>query len=197
MSVYKLVLASGSPRRKEILENLKFDFEIVLPDIDEELTDKMSPAKLAYSLSEDKVLAVKSKLGKVAESRWIAAFDTIVVCRGKVLGKPESRDKAGEMLELLSGTTHEVITGMALSCPGEWIIQGRAVKTRVKFRKMAEHEIDFYLDTDEWQGVAGAYRIQQRASFFIDSISGCYFNVVGLPVSEFYKILEKNNYSFS
>ncbi|MBN2737418.1 MAG: septum formation protein Maf [Spirochaetales bacterium] len=196
MNKAKLILASGSPRRKEILENLHFDFDIMIPDTIEDLSRNLPPGQLAMALAREKAVAVRKAVCGSDASKWIAAFDTIVVCGKKVLGKPFDQGAARAMLEQLSGRDHDVITAVALSCPGKPRIVERTVKTRVRFKALSNAEIDFYLGTKEWIGVAGAYRIQERGGFFIKSIFGCYFNVVGLPISAFYDMLCENKYSF-
>jgi septum formation protein len=191
-----IILASASPRRKEILEGLRVPFEVVTTRVDEEKYARFPAAKQVKLLAADKAMACFELL-KNENPGWIAAFDTLVEARGRILGKPENREDAGRMLSHLSGKTHSVYTGIALFSEIGKRLDTRFAKTRVHFIKMSGKEIEFYLDTGEWEDVAGAYRVQERASLFIDRIKGSYSNVVGLPISLFYAMLRDANYTFS
>lgn len=177
----RLLLASVSPRRREILENLGFVFEILPTGVDEEQVPWRDPLEGAKLAARRKALA-----GRRARPRaTIIAADTIVVCRGERLGKPDGEDNARVMLEKLSGRAHEVVTGIALLAPPDLMLV-EAESTRVFMRRLAAGEIERYIATGEPFGKAGAYAIQGHASAFIERIEGCYFNVVGLPVARLF-----------
>ena len=176
----RVVLASKSPRRKEILENLGLKFDIVTADADES-SDIREPGALVMALAEKKGVAVRERLGADADTALVIACDTLVYCNGEFLGKPKSREDAWRMIEMLSGSSHEVISGIYLSYKGESTTA--YASTRVIFDKMTNSEIEAYLNTDEPYDKAGAYAIQGLASAHIKGIEGDYFNVVGLPVN--------------
>jgi septum formation protein len=181
-----LVLASASPRRREILERLGFEFEVLPAGIEENDVACGDHARFAT------LLAVK-KAEETRRARPLAtviAADTIVVCGESRLGKPIDGADASAMLRLLSGRVHEVVTGVALIAPdGRRLAE--AETTRVYFRALTEAEIARYVATGEPFGKAGAYAIQGYAAPFIEKIEGCYFNVVGLPVSLLFTMLAK------
>lgn len=176
----RVILASKSPRRKEILENLGLKFDIVTADADES-SDIRKPGELVMTLAERKGLAVKEKLGAGADESIIIACDTLVYCNGEFLGKPKDREDAERMIRMLSGGSHEVISGIYVSYNGENTTA--FASTKVIFDKMTDGEIEAYLNTDEPYDKAGAYAIQGLASEHIKGIEGDYFNVVGLPVN--------------
>lgn len=182
----RLVLASASPRRREILERLGFEFEILPANVDEREIIWDEPVRCASLLAELK--AVEAQL--VRPRKTIIAADTIVVCDGRRLPKPQNAPEAAGMLKVLSGGMHEVITGIALLAPpNRRIIETE--RTKVYFRELGEDEITKYIDTGEPFDKAGAYAIQGHASVFIERIEGCYFNVVGLPVQRLFKMFER------
>ena len=176
------ILASKSPRRREILQNLGVRFEVVTADTDESstLTD---PCTLVEELSLRKGLAVRERLieqGRFDPNTVIIASDTVVSADGKILGKPRDERDAAEMLRCLSGREHEVISGISLIGSERQGVSHDL--TRVKFATLTERQIDFYLRSGEPFDKAGAYAVQGLASMWIEGIRGCYFNVVGLPV---------------
>ena len=176
------ILASKSPRRREILQNLGVRFEIVTADTDESstLTD---PQRLVEELSLRKGLAVRDALraeGRDLSKTVIIASDTVVALDGKILGKPRDTDDASRMLHMLSGRRHDVISGIALIGDGKSAVSHEM--THVRFAPLTEENIAFYLRSGEPYDKAGAYAIQGLASMWIEGIEGCYFNVVGLPV---------------
>ena len=175
-----VILASKSPRRKEILENLGLKFDIVTADADES-SDIREPGRLVMTLAERKGLAVKEKVGAEADSSIIIACDTLVYCNGEFLGKPKSRKDAERMIRMLSGNAHEVISGIFLSHNGKCATA--YASTKVIFDEMSDGDIEAYLNTDEPYDKAGAYAIQGLSSAHIKGIEGDYFNVVGLPVN--------------
>lgn len=186
----KIILASKSPRRKEILTNLNIDFEIITADTDES-SDIKKPEKLVKELALRKANAVKNLLianGNFNDDTIIIGCDTIVALKNKILGKPKDRKDAAEMLAMLSGNKHRVISGLAVLKGEKSYISNET--TRVYFDNLSEAEINDYISSGECDDKAGSYGIQGLASKFIKKIDGCYFNVVGLPVNLLYRILK-------
>lgn len=179
-----LILASASPRRKDLLEQLGLTFEIETADIDE--TPQLAEDPIAYvkRLAEHKAAAVFARYTtRQGRARMIIlGADTTVVCAGQILGKPTDRADAARMLRLLSGRTHQVITGVALVSDSPTPVVEAEI-TDVEFNPLTDDQIADYVATGEPMGKAGAYAIQGRAARFIPRISGCYFNVVGLPLA--------------
>ena len=175
-----LILASKSPRRKEILENLGLKFDIVVADADES-SDIREPALLVETLATRKGRAVAEKMGDNAEELLIIACDTLVYAEGEFLGKPRDRADAERMIRKLSGNTHSVVSGIYIFLGGKEVTA--AAETKVKFDQLTEGEIEAYLNTSEPYDKAGAYAIQGKAGVYISGIEGDYFNVVGLPVN--------------
>lgn len=188
----KYILASASPRRRELLEQLGLNFDIVVAPIDESGIDKgMAPDLYTGVLSMYKAAAVAKVLREQGRSKEIIiAADTIVYLDGQILGKPEDEKEAKEMLSSLSGREHEVYTGLCVMRIKDGYSVSRSVKTTVVFKELSDTEIDAYLKTMEYSDKAGSYAIQGKASAFIKGISGDYFNVVGLPLQELYDILK-------
>ena len=191
----KIILASSSPRRKTILKQLHIPFRVIIPRVREDAVTLNAATELARALAGQKAAAVAARL-RPGVCRWILGVDTLVTLDGKIFGKPGDRQEAATMLAKLSGRVHQVISGIALLPNPGTGIQSRVVSSDVKFKHMTAKEIDFYLDTGEWQGAAGGYRIQERAALFIESIKGSYSNIVGLPISVFYGMLRENKYNF-
>ena len=186
----KWVLASSSPRRREILSSLGLRFRIEPSRIPEpECPCGQEPSRCAVRLSRAKALAV----GRRHKSEVVIGADTVVYCKGVILGKPSDQNDAKAMLRRLSGRWHEVITGLCLYDCGP----GRSVssysRSRVHFRRLSDADIDWYISTGEYRDKAGAYAIQGYASLFVDRIEGCYFNIVGFPVSTFYTLCRRLN----
>lgn len=178
-----LVLASASPRRREILERLGFEFEVIPAELEE--AHSGDPVESVKLLAELKAVETQS----IRPRKTVLAADTIVLCDGVSLGKPAGRDEAAGMLRSLSGKRHEVITGMALVAPpNKRVID--AESTGVYFREISDSMIERYVSTGEPLDKAGAYGIQGLASAFVERIEGCYFNVVGLPVSLLFRMFE-------
>lgn len=188
----KYILASASPRRRELLEQLGIDFDIMVAPIDESGIDKsMTPDLYTGVLSMYKAAAVAKVLREQGRTKeLIIAADTIVYLDGKILGKPADDNDAKRMIMELSGKEHEVYTGLCVMRIKDGYSVSRSVKTMVSFKNLSEEEIDAYIKTGEPSDKAGAYAIQGKASAFIKGIEGDYFNVVGLPLSELYDILK-------
>lgn len=176
----RLILASASPRRAEILRDAGFHFSVLSSAVDETPFPGESPQEHVERLAEAKAeLAVARTVGPAI----IIAADTVVVLEGKVIGKPRSTDDARLMLEQLSGRTHSVITGVTLVRLPDSERRSFVESTLVHFTTLSSEEILRYLATDEPYDKAGAYAIQGRAGRFVSRVEGCYFNVVGLPLA--------------
>ncbi len=182
----RVVLASKSPRRREILENLGVKFDIVVADADES-SDIREPRELVMTLAARKGRAVREMLGEDIADTLIIASDTLVYADGEFLGKPRNRADAERMIKMLSGSEHSVVSGIYIYYNGREVRE--SAETKVIFGEITKAEREAYLDTSEPYDKAGAYAIQGRASAFIEGIEGDYFNVVGLPVRTLYNTL--------
>lgn len=184
----KLVLASKSPRRAEILRAVGWAFEAIAAGIDETRYASEDPVSYVKRLARSKAetVALKTPAGVVLGA------DTVVVIDNQILGQPQDDEDARRMLRLLSGKWHEVLTGVALVRARD-LAQGSVghETTRVRFCEMSQDEIDWYVSSGEPQGKAGAYAIQGRGALFIEEIQGDYFNVVGLPARLIYELSRK------
>jgi septum formation protein len=178
-----LVLASASPRRREILRSLGFEFEVLPAALDEEELRWDDPLRNARILAELKAVGAQ----RLRPRKTIIAADTEVVKGTVVFGKPADPREAAEMLGALSGGRHEVVTGVALIAPPNIRIV-EVERTAVYFRELTGREIRQYIETEEPFGKAGAYAVQGHASVFVERIEGCYFNVVGLPVPRLFSM---------
>lgn len=170
-----IILASGSPRRKELLKLLYCDFKIIPADIDEKVSDISDP----YSVSE--TLAVKKAISVKSNSSLVIGCDTVVISDGKIMGKPNNSQEAFQMLSSLSGKIHDVVTGVCLCYKGKSYSFKEI--TNVEFYPLTDEEISAYIMTGECKDKAGAYGIQGLGSLFVKGINGDFYNVVGLPVS--------------
>jgi septum formation protein len=185
-----VVLASASPRRHELLQLLIEDFKIDSCEVDESPFAGETPACLVLRLAEAKARAIQQKqLGFI-----VVGADTIVVCDGRIMGKPGSKEEAREMLQQIRGKTHEVFTGLCVLSPTHCLKE--LARSEVTFNWMSESEINEYLESGEPFDKAGAYAIQGFASRYIQGIKGCYFNVVGLPIALLYNMLQRTGFSF-
>lgn len=169
-----LILASKSPRRRELLSLITKDFEIKTADVDEALPDGISPDKAVEYLSKIKAEPFRNGIDT------IIGADTVVAVDNKIFGKPSSRKEAFEMLKTLSGRQHSVFTGVTVIKPEETVTF--CTETKVKFFDLSDDEINCYIETDECFDKAGAYGIQQKGALLVERIDGDYFNVVGLPI---------------
>jgi len=178
----EIALVSSSPRRREILEMVGFNFRVLKVNAVEK--EYSSPYETAVKNAESKLLAAKDQIfpGEVG-----LAADTIVVLGDRILGKPSSREEAVEFLKMLSGFWHTVITGFSL------LIDGRIIssyeESRVKFKRLTREEIEWYVSTGEPLDKAGAYGVQGKGALFVERIEGDFFNVMGLPIGKIYDIL--------
>lgn len=181
----KIVLASGSPRRSEIMSSVGWPFTKDVPDIDESERDGESPENYVCRLAREKAQAVAgSHPGEI-----VLAADTTVVIDGKIIGKPTDEEHAREMIQMLSGNWHEVLTGVAVARNGNAEVGMQ--RTRVKFARMNEKEIEYLVSEGDPLDKAGAYAVQAQAALFIEAIDGDYWNVVGLPISLVYEMVKK------
>jgi septum formation protein len=187
-----LILASASPRRRDLLEQIGLTFEIETADIDETPQLAEDPKSYTMRLAEHKAAAVMAKLAKQRDPARLVVLgaDTTVVCGGQILGKPVDEADAVRMLRLLSGKTHQVITGVAV-VTGMAAPLVEAEVTEVVVNALTQRQIADYVTTGEPMGKAGGYAIQGRAARFIPRIEGCYFNVVGLPLARVSAMLDR------
>ncbi len=183
----KIILASQSPWRKIILENLGLTFEVVVSDYEEDMTLKLPPHKLALTLARGKADAVAAR----HPDALIIAADTFVIFGDELMGKPGTQERAVEMLTKLSGTWHEIITGFVILDGETGQEAAQLVSTRVHLRDAEAEEIAAYVATGEPLNVAGGYAMQGRAGTLIDRVEGDYWNIVGLPMAALVVELKK------
>ena len=178
----KLILGSGSPRRQQLLQQLGVVFTSDAPDVDESLLADESPVEYVLRLAVTKARVVVSRHpGSV-----VLGADTTVFHDGNILGKPESKDDGVAMLKALSGTTHEVVSGVAIIADREEVF---SVISKVTFRRLNAAEIDWYWDSGEPADKAGGYGLQGAGGAFVETIEGSYSNVIGLPLAETVRVL--------
>jgi len=183
----KFILASASPRRATLLHNLGLDFATVPADIDESIQPEEEPVDAVMRIARAKSGAVSNH----HPDSIVIAADTVVVCKGQILGKPADDREAFSMLSMLSGAEHQVITGLSVldTATGQGEVDYEL--TRVWFRELENEEIKAYIASGEPRDKAGAYGIQGLAALFVAGIDGCYYNVVGLPLSRLYLMLKR------
>jgi len=200
MTQVNIILASSSPRRKNLLETIKLDFEIILPDDVESEIQNFVPLQdffsryvedIAFSKAQnvaDKILLnplkektkIRGTMERDSKDSLIIGADTIVAIDNKILGKPKTEQEAYEMLQTLNDRWHEVFTGVAIISPSQSVKAHKISK--VKFKKLTDEEIKSYIKTKEPMDKAGAYALQGIGSVFVEKIDGCYTNVIGLPL---------------
>ncbi len=186
----QLILASASPRRLELLAQIGIVPDQVIPaDIDETpLKDELPPAYVArIALAKAKAIHAQH------EQAFVIAADTTVAVGRRILGKPKNRDEAARFLKLLSGRSHRVLTGLCIIAPGGKIAQ-RVGISAMQFKQLTKADLDWYLNSGEWQGVAGTYAIQGRAEAFVTQINGTISNIIGLPLRETLQLLQGLGY---
>ena len=174
-----VILASKSPRRKEILETMGVQFEIDVADVDESVDVCLSPVEAVCEISKRKAQKVAERHG---EDEIVISADTVVVIDGKIIGKPKDKEDAFCILKNLSGRTHEVYTGFTVCANGKTKTDFEV--TKVHFKELCDDDIRRYIATGEPMDKAGAYGIQQKGNLFVDYIHGDYYNVVGFPISK-------------
>lgn len=183
----KIVLASASPRREEILKITGLDFEICISDYEEDIDLPLPPHELAKFLSGKKAEAVLHKY----KNAIVISADTFIAFQNKVLGKPHIEREAVNMLKMLNGKAHSVITGFTVTDTASSMVLSDSVETRVYFKDISDEEIKAYVKSKEPLDKAGAYAIQGLGAVFIEKIEGDFFNVVGLPLSALIESLKK------
>jgi len=183
----KIILASGSPRRKLLLQQLGLEFINSPSNITEDLSFSASPSELARNIAIQKAQQVASGLNEGI----VIAADTVVTWAGNVMGKPTNREEAYFMISCLSGQCHQVITGICVIDVMDNIPDAAFECTDVFFRSLSSDEINNYLNYEEWEDKAGAYAIQGRGALLVDHIIGCYYNVVGLPLNRLNLMLRR------
>ena len=183
----RLILASKSPRRYELLKQVGFEFDVIPGRIEEDFVKGESPRKHVLRLAEAKALDV----GNQHPDRWVVAADTIVYIDHSILGKPKSREEAKKMLRRLSGKEHRVLTGFSVRHLEKGKGDREAVQTSVKVKRLTPAEMEWYVETGEPFDKAGGYAVQGIGSFMIESIKGSYTNVVGLPICELIQMLSR------
>lgn len=186
MPKQKLILASGSPRRLDLLKQIGIEPDRLMPmDLDETPKRAEHPRSLARRLSGEKAAAARDALRN--EPAWVGSYvlaaDTVVAVGRRILGKAEFAEDARASLHLLSGRSHWVYTGVCVVTPAGQYRQ-KVVETKVRFKRLSRQEIDTYVASNQWHGKAGAYGIQGIAGVFVQKMSGSYTNVVGLPLFE-------------
>lgn len=179
----RFILASASPRRKEILANAGFEFDIIVSDVDENITEDLSPSETVEELAKRKALAVWEE----NKDAVVFGCDTVVAVDGKILGKPRDDDEAFDMIKMLSGKAHTVSTGVCICASDKVSVFSNT--TQVEFYPLSDETIRGYVATGESSDKAGAYGIQGFGSVLIKEIKGDYFSVMGLPVSESSRVL--------
>lgn len=180
MEKKKIILASQSPRRKWLLEQIGLDFEVLIPNFDENIEGKKFSRNLIEFLALQKAKSVAESIDKKA---LIIAADTVVILGSKILGKPKDEADAENMLKQLQNRVHKVVTAVAIIDKYEEKTLINSAISKVKFRKITEREIKDYIKTGEPMDKAGAYGIQVYGSLFVEKVEGCYNNIVGLPLN--------------
>ena len=185
---YKVILASNSPRRKELLAGLGVDYEVrTLPDVDESYPETLQGADIPLYIAKEKADAY---VAMMQPGELMITADTIVWLDGKVLGKPRDREDALQMLRTMSGRTQEVFTGVCITTT-DWQ-RSFTAQTEVRFATLSEEEIAYYVDNFQPMDKAGAYGVQEWIGFIgVENISGSYYNIMGLPVQKLYRELLK------
>ena len=192
MKQMKIILASKSPRRSELLNLMGVNFEIVPSDAEENNNQKIKLTKLSESLAK---LKAKDVFDKTNGNRVVIGSDTLVSVNGKLFGKPKTKEEAFFMLKTLSGNTHKVITSLSVHLENEGAVKEYTTHdiAKVTFINLTDKEINKYLEFDEYKDKAGAYAVQGRSGMFIKQIKGSFATVMGLPTHLLYEILHKEN----
>ena len=185
---YKVILASGSPRRRELMAGLGVNYEVrILPDVDESYPNTLQGEEIPLYIAKEKADAY---IPMMQPDELIITADTIVWLDGKVLGKPRDREDALQMLRTMSGRTHEVFTGVCITTT-DWQ-RSFTAQTEIRFATLSEDEIIYYVDNFKPMDKAGAYGVQEWIGFIgVENISGSYYNIMGLPVQKLYRELLK------
>ena len=182
LNKYPIVLASGSPRRKQLLEQIDLEFEVVTSQINEDFSINLSPTDFVEHYAQEKAKDV----AKSYPDKWVIGADTIVVLGSHILGKPKDGNDSFHMLKQLSGNTHQVITGVSIQNINQDISNSFHERTNVTFNSLSDNVINYYIETYKPFDKAGSYGIQDWFSVCVNRIDGCFYNVMGFPLSSFY-----------
>jgi len=181
LNKYPIVLASGSPRRKQLLEQIDLEFEVVPSQINEDFSINLSPTDFVEHYAQEKAKDV----AKSYPDKWVIGADTIVVLGSHILGKPKDGNDSFHMLKQLSGNTHQVITGVSIQNINQDISNSFHERTNVTFNSLSDNVINYYIETYKPFDKAGSYGIQDWFSVCVNRIDGCFYNVMGFPLSSF------------
>jgi len=184
----KIILASASPRRKELLKSMGLEFEVIPSEVEENIENKSFSLELIENLAAEKAADIANKIKFLS---IIIGSDTVVVINNKILGKPKDKKDAFHMLKMLSGNTHQVISAIAVIDTETAITLKDSVVSDVTFKQLSDEEINAYIETIEPMDKAGAYAIQGLAGMFVKSINGCYSNIVGISVFKLAEMLKE------
>ena len=182
LNKYPIILASGSPRRKQLLEQIDLEFEVVPSQIYEDFSLNLSPTDFVEYYAQEKAKDVANSY----PDKWVIGADTIVVFESHILGKPKNEKDSFQMLKQLSGNTHQVITGVSIQNIKQDISDSFHERTNVTFNTLSDNIINYYIETYEPFDKAGSYGIQDWFSVCVNRIDGCFYNVMGFPLSSFY-----------
>jgi len=182
LNKYPIILASGSPRRKQLLEQIDLEFEVVPSQIYEDFSLNFSPTDFVEYYAQEKAKDVANSY----PDKWVIGADTIVVFESHILGKPKNEKDSFQMLKRLSGNTHQVITGVSIQNIKQDISDSFHERTNVTFNTLSDNIINYYIETYEPFDKAGSYGIQDWFSVCVNRIDGCFYNVMGFPLSSFY-----------
>ena len=190
-----MILASSSPRRQEILKDVGIPFISVIPDCKEDMPETGDPAEIACGNAQKK-LALAREISKDISANWILSADTLVFQENRIFGKPKDRAEAAAMLHGFSGKSHGIVTAVCLYSRKTDSVLSRISRTRVSFMQLSAQAVENYLESGEWQGAAGGYKIQGIASCFVTDMCGSWTGAVGLPVHDLYEMLLESHYDF-
>ena len=182
LNKYPIILASGSPRRKQLLEQIDLEFEVVPSQIYEDFSLNLSPTDFVEYYAQEKAKDVANSY----PDKWVIGADTIVVFESHILGKPKNEKDSFQMLKRLSGNTHQVITGVSIQNIKQDISDSFHERTNVTFNTLSDNIINYYIETYDPFDKAGSYGIQDWFSVCVNRIDGCFYNVMGFPLSSFY-----------
>jgi len=182
LNKYPIILASGSPRRKQLLEQIDLEFEVVPSQIYEDFSLNLSPTDFVEYYAQEKAKDVANSY----PDKWVIGADTIVVFESHILGKPKNEKDSFQMLKRLSGNTHQVITGVSIQNIKQDISDSFHERTNVTFNTLSDNIINYYIKTYKPFDKAGSYGIQDWFSVCVNRIDGCFYNVMGFPLSSFY-----------
>ena len=182
LNKYPIILASGSPRRKQLLEQIDLEFEVVPSQIYEDFSLNLSPTDFVEYYAQEKAKDVANSY----PDKWVIGADTIVVFESHILGKPKNEKDSFQMLKRLSGNTHQVITGVSIQNIKQDISDSFHERTNVTFNTLSDKIINYYIETYDPFDKAGSYGIQDWFSVCVNRIDGCFYNVMGFPLSSFY-----------